>query len=82
MFRTAGVSHYPFMEEIAVREVVETVKEFGVASLELVACELSLSHASVTPTWSQAVERRLIRQIGHCKESGERLFAVTPVGAI
>jgi hypothetical protein len=57
-------------------EVVETVKEFGAASLGLVAWEFSLPEASVAVAWNRAIRKQLIRPVGPCPETGEGMFAV------
>lgn len=59
-----------------VEAVVETVKEFGVASLELVAWEFSVPEDSIATAWNRAVRKQLIRPVGPCPETGEGLFAI------
>jgi hypothetical protein len=71
-----GTQRAVTLHAIDVDEVVETVKEFGVASLELVAWEFSVSEDSVATAWNRAVRKQLIRPVGPCPETGEGLFAI------
>jgi hypothetical protein len=45
-------------------EVLETVREFGAASLGLVAWELSLAEEDLAPAWSYAILNGLLRPVG------------------
>lgn len=71
-----GTQRAVTLDEIGVDEIVETVKEFGVASLELVAWEFSVSEEAVAAAWNRAVRKQLIRPVGLCPQTGEGLFAV------
>jgi len=59
---------------VGVDDIVETVKEFGAASLELVAWEFSLPPRVVDAPWRQAVERGLIAPVGRCPDTYEQMF--------
>ena len=54
--------------------VLETVTDFGEASLELVAWELSLPEATLASAWDQVVRERLVEHAGECRETGELLY--------
>ena len=58
------------------REALETVGEFGAASIELVAWELSISESDLTPAWSHAIRHRLIQPVGTCPQTGELMYTV------
>jgi hypothetical protein len=47
--------------------------EFGTASLELIAWELSLPEAALLPAWRQALARRLIEEAGINPQTGEQV---------
>jgi hypothetical protein len=57
--------------------VLDTVREFGVASLGLVAWEYGVSERKLTAAWTTAVRQGLIREVGTCPETGENMFALT-----
>jgi len=59
-------------------EILDTIHEFGTASLELVAWELSLSEAVLQPAWYQAVERRLIESAGLNPGTDEQMYRLSP----
>jgi hypothetical protein len=63
-------------ETIDLDEVVQTVREFGAASLELVAWEFSLPETAVAGAWNRAIRKQLIRPVGPCPETGEGMFAI------
>jgi hypothetical protein len=63
-------------------EVLETVREFGAASLGLVAWELSLAEEDLAPAWSFAIANGLLRPVGagmHATSSheAETLYTLT-----
>jgi hypothetical protein len=64
------------LDTVGLEDVVETVREFGVASIELVAWELSLPTSSIDPSWTRAVERRLITEVGSDPGTGESMFTL------
>jgi hypothetical protein len=45
-------------------EILDTVREFGAASLGLVAWELSLSEEELAPAWAHAIRTGLLRPVG------------------
>lgn len=45
-------------------EVLDTVREFGAASLGLVAWELSLAEEEIAPAWAHAIRRGLLKPAG------------------
>lgn len=45
-------------------ETLETVREFGAASLGLVAWELSLGEEELEPAWAYAIRNGLLRPVG------------------
>jgi hypothetical protein len=69
-----GTANKPLRVDL--EAVVETIEEFGSASIELVAWELSLPTESVDGVWERAVERHLIEKVGDCPATGESMFAL------
>jgi hypothetical protein len=55
-------------------ELLDTLEEFGAASLELVAWELSLSEAELVSARDQAVAQGLIEVAGSDTGSGEETY--------
>ncbi len=51
-------------------EILETVREFGAASLGLVAWELSLGEEELAPAWAHAVRTGLLRRAGTALQAG------------
>ncbi len=45
-------------------EILDTVQEFGAASLGLVAWELSLSEEELAPAWAHAIRTGLLAPVG------------------
>jgi hypothetical protein len=45
-------------------EILDTVREFGAASLGLVAWELSLPEEELAPAWAYAIRTGLLRPVG------------------
>jgi hypothetical protein len=62
--------------DLGVEEVLDAVREFGLASLGLVAWEYSLPETAAASAWAAAVSRGLIFAVGTCPATGETLFAV------
>jgi hypothetical protein len=58
------------------RDVLETVAEFGEASAGLVAWDLCISEDELRRTWEQAVGERLIEPVRRCEETGETMYRV------
>ncbi|MFL5828718.1 MAG: hypothetical protein ACJ76X_02265 [Solirubrobacteraceae bacterium] len=56
------------------RDVLETVAEFGEASAGLVAWDLCVSEIELGPVWDQAVGEQLIEPVRRCAETGETLY--------
>jgi hypothetical protein len=56
------------------RDVLETVAEFGEASAELVAWDLFVSEDELRPAWDRAVAERLIEPVRRCQETGETMY--------
>jgi hypothetical protein len=64
--------------DVGLDDVLETVQEFGAASLELVAWEFCLAADALEGVWRQAVQRGLISPVGRCPSTGELMFAPAP----
>jgi hypothetical protein len=60
-------------------EVLDTLAEFGEASIGLVAWELSLREEALAPAWRQAFADGLIEEVGRCPETAERMYRLVPV---
>jgi hypothetical protein len=58
----------------SLRDVLETVAEFGEASAGLVAWDLCVSEQDLQPAWEQAVRERLIKPAHQCSETGEMMY--------
>ena len=52
------------MEIAWLDEILETVREFGAASLGLVAWELSLPEEDLAPAWAYAIRTGLLQPVG------------------
>ena len=63
------------------RDVLETVAEFGEASAGLVAWDLCVSEDELGPAWDQAVSERLIEPVRRCEQTGETMFRVMSLPA-
>jgi hypothetical protein len=63
------------------RDVLETVAEFGEASAGLVAWDLCVSEDELRPAWNQAVGERLIEPVRRCEETGETMYRVMELPA-
>jgi hypothetical protein len=57
-------------------EILETVGEFGSASLALVAWELSLGEDELAGTWERAIALRLLEAVGPEPDTGEYMYRV------
>jgi hypothetical protein len=58
------------------RDVLETVAEFGEASAGLVAWDLCVSEEELRTAWDQAVAERLIEPVRRCVQTGETMYRV------
>jgi hypothetical protein len=63
------------------RDVLETVAEFGEASGGLVAWDLCVSEDELRPIWDQAVGERLIEPVRRCDETGETMYTLIQLPA-
>jgi DNA-binding PadR family transcriptional regulator len=66
--------------ELQLFDLLETVEEFGRASLELIAWEFSYEAADVRPIWRDLVDQRLLAFVEQ-DESGEQMYELTALGA-
>lgn len=57
-----------------VDEIVNTVAEFGSASLGLVAWELCLAEEQLRDAWEQTLDRGWLEPTGPDGETGEEMF--------
>jgi hypothetical protein len=58
---------------------LETVAEFGEASVGLVAWDLCVSEDELGIVWDRAIEERLIELVGRCEQTGETMYRVMPL---
>jgi hypothetical protein len=65
---------------VTLEDVLETVGEFGTASLDLVAWEFSISKSELMGVWDLAVGARLLRSVGLSKGTGEQMYALATPG--
>jgi hypothetical protein len=65
---------------ITLEEILETVREFGSASLGLVAWEFSLDDSELIGVWDLAVGEGLLRLVGHSQGTGEQMYALATPG--
>jgi hypothetical protein len=56
-------------------EILGTIDEFGSASLELVAWELSLDEREIEPAWEQALQSGLIERTHTCPATNEDMYS-------
>ena len=54
--------------------VIDTLREFGAASLELVAWELDVPESTIQPHWELLMALGVITLAGRCPEYGERMY--------
>ncbi len=66
------------MQVAWLEEVLETVREFGAASLGLVAWELSLTEEELAPAWAYAIRTGLLRTVGGGMHAAASDEAETP----
>ena len=57
-------------------DVLETIREFGSASLGLVAWELCLPEQELRPLWQRALREGLIRPAESSPETSEPMFSL------
>jgi hypothetical protein len=65
---------------VTLEDVLETVGEFGSASLDLVAWEFSISESELMGVWDLAVGARLLRSVGLSKGTGEQMYVLATPG--
>jgi len=65
---------------VTLEDVLETVGEFGSASLNLVAWEFSISESELMGVWDLAVGAGLLRSVGLSKSTGEQMYALATPG--
>jgi hypothetical protein len=65
---------------VSLEDILETVEEFGSASLDLVAWEFSVPVAELTERWDQAVGAQLLRPAGTSQGAGEQMYEVAKPG--
>jgi hypothetical protein len=65
---------------LSVSEVVETVGEFGTASIGLLAWEYFLDPADVSPAFNEAASAGMLEPVRIDAETGEQMFSVTASG--
>jgi hypothetical protein len=63
---------FPTMDEL-----LETIGEFGSASLALVAWDFWLSEEQLSPLWMKAARSGLIQPAGRCPETSEPIYSLT-----
>jgi hypothetical protein len=63
-------------------DVLDTIAEFGEASIGLVAWELCLPVEALAPAWRQAVSERLIEEVGRCTQTAELQYRLAPFPAV
>jgi hypothetical protein len=64
-------------EEEWLPEILDTIREFETASLELVAWELSLPESALTSAWDRALGERLIESAGLHPQTGEQMYRLS-----
>jgi hypothetical protein len=67
---------------VSLEDVLETVEEFGSASLDLIAWEFSVPAAELAAVWDQAVGEGLLRLVGSLKGAGEQMYAIATPGHV
>jgi hypothetical protein len=67
---------------VSLEDVLQTVEEFGSASLDLIAWEFSVPVAELTEIWDQAVGAGLLRLVGSRNGAGEQMYAVATPGHV
>ena|ERR1700685_4354637 len=65
---------------VTLEDVLETVGEFGSASLDLVAWEFSISESELMGVWDLAVGAGLLRSVGLSRGTGEQMYALATPG--
>jgi hypothetical protein len=65
---------------VSLDDVLETVEEFGSASLDLIAWEFSVPVAELTELWDQVVGAGLLRPVGSSQGTGEQMYAIATPG--
>jgi hypothetical protein len=65
---------------VTLEDVLGAVREFGSASIELVAWEFSVSEDELIGVWDQAVGEGLLRPVGDSRGTGEQMYAFAEPG--
>lgn len=63
-------------DDLGLAHVLDAVREFGLASIGLVAWEYCVSESAAVGAWSAALDQGLIECVCICEETGETLFAL------
>ena len=67
---------------VSLEDVLETVEEFGSASLGLIAWEFSVPVTDLVELWDQAVGAGLLRPVGSRDGAGEQMYATATPGHV
>jgi hypothetical protein len=67
---------------VSLEDVLQTVEEFGSASLDLIAWEFSVPVADLSELWDQAVGAGLLRPVGICEGAGEQMYVIAAPGHV
>lgn len=65
---------------VSIEDILETVEEFGSASLDLIAWEFSVPVADLAELWDQAVGAGWLRPVGTSQGAGEQMYAIATPG--
>jgi hypothetical protein len=61
-------------------ELLDTIHEFGAASLGLIAWDLWLPEEELLTVWLKAIYDGLIQQAGPCPDTGEVMYTLSARG--
>ena len=67
---------------VSLEDVLETVEEFGSASLDLIAWEFSVQVEALAGLWGHAVEAGMLHPVGTSDSAGEQMYAVATAGHV
>ena len=62
-------------------DVLEAIDQFGLASIGLVAWELSLAEEEVVPAWRDAAILGLVERVGRCPYTREPMYRLAGAAA-
>jgi hypothetical protein len=68
--------------KVSLEDVLETIEEFGKASLDLIAWEFSVPVEAVADSWEHAVEAGLLRPVGTADSAGEQMYVIATPGRV